>query len=190
MPHGLDGWLNTVRAVLDASVWKTAALSVAAGLILYGNAKRWFPVVFDAWIIEILIVAGVVCACLSLTTLIPNTFSLMKRADVWNVRRAKRLVADSIPQLSSKEREIISYLLHQNQRMFETTPDAGYASTLVSKGIVVCAVRPGQQVRGYGVPFEVPKHVWDALVAHKAEFADDLPGQSPAFPWAIPWQLR
>jgi hypothetical protein len=189
---GFDGWINALRAVLDASVWKTAALSVAAGLILYGNARRWFPVVFDAWIIKILIVVVVACACLSLSALIPNIFSIVKRADVWNVCRAKRLVSDSIPQLTAKEREIISYLLHQNQRMFEATPDAGYASTLVSKGIVVCALRPGQQVRGDGVPFEVPKHIWDALVRHEAEFAHDLPkpGQRPAFPWAIPWELR
>jgi len=186
-----SGWLTVFRAILDSSVWKTSALAVAAGLILYGNGKRWFPVVFEPWAIEVLIVTLVVCICLSLVAVIPNIVSMVKRADLWNVHRAKHLVNDCIPHLTAKEREIIAYLLDQNQRMFETTPDGGYASTLISKAIVACAVQPGQQVRAYAVPFEVPKHVWNVLLKRKAEFPFEPPepGQRRTFPWAITWEL-
>jgi hypothetical protein len=184
-----SNWISAFRAVLDASVWKTAALCIAAAIILYGNAMHWFPVVFQSWIVELLLLACVICGCLALSAIVSNLVNIVKRGSVWESYRAKRLVRDNISYMTARECEIISYLLKNNQRMFETTADAGYASTLVSKGIIVRAVRPGQQVRVHGVPFEIPLSIWKALLEHRAEFPD-APGAEQTLPWAIPWQAR
>ncbi len=74
----------------------------------------------------------------------------------------------AISQMDSKEREIIGYLLAKNQRMFTNTPDGGYANTLISKGIIILALRPGQAFSNE-TPFEVPEHIWNVLLKYKAE---------------------
>jgi hypothetical protein len=105
------------------------------------------------------------------------------------LRDEKIRVETEIPQMNSKEREIIGCLLAINQRVFTNTPNGGYASTLISKGIVVLAVRPGQTPSYWEVPYEVPQHVWDILVEHKSEFPYSLPDddETHSHPWRIPW---
>lgn len=101
-------------------------------------------------------------------------------------RRAADHVANHIPQMTSLEREIIGCLLTRNQRMFTNTIDGGYASTLISKQIVVCALLPGQAFTQYEVPFEVPELVWNVLLKHKSEFPY-TDGDNVADPWRVPW---
>jgi hypothetical protein len=50
-----------------------------------------------------------------------------------------------IPFMTPKDREIIAYLLHHNQRMFTCEPDGGHANLLLSRGIVRIAARPGSK---------------------------------------------
>jgi hypothetical protein len=108
------------------------------------------------------------------------------------IRREKLRVKNAIPQMDSKEREIIGYLLAKNQRMFTNTPDGGYASTLVSKGIVVPALQPGQIFSYWEMPYEVPEHIWNVLLKHKAEFPYSGPrhGEIERHPWRIHWMAR
>jgi hypothetical protein len=106
--------------------------------------------------------------------------------------RAQREVAEYVPHMTAKERQIIAYLLAHNQTMFTNTPDGGYANTLISKGIVVCALRPGQTATYYEVPFGVPDHVWRILAEHRAEFpyTPPEPGETAPHPWRVHWTAR
>jgi hypothetical protein len=70
--------------------------------------------------------------------------------------REQQQVAEEIPYMTDEEREIIAYLLAHNRKMFTNTPDCGHANTLVSKGIVVLALRPGQRATHFEVPFAIP----------------------------------
>jgi hypothetical protein len=98
-------------------------------------------------------------------------------------------VEDYIPFMTPKDKEIIGYLLHHNQRMFDCEPDGGHARLLLSRGIVRIAARPGQQVAYMNVPFEIPLNIWNVLVKHKQLFpcvTDDDGGH----PWRIHWMER
>jgi hypothetical protein len=97
-------------------------------------------------------------------------------------------VEEYIHYMTTKDREIIGYLLHNNQRMFTCEPDGGHANLLLSKGFVQVAARPGQQVAYMDVPFEVPRKVWDALMKHKDEFP--APDEDDPYPWRVSWMDR
>jgi hypothetical protein len=106
--------------------------------------------------------------------------------------RQKRDVRDYIPHMTPDERKIISYLLAKNQKMFTAAPDGGYAATLISRGIVVRALRPGQ-VFGYeDMPLAIPDHIWEVLLEHKDQFPykPSRRGETEVYPWRIPWTLR
>jgi hypothetical protein len=98
-------------------------------------------------------------------------------------------IVDEIQYMTDDEREIIAYLLAHNQRMFTNTPDCGHASTLVSKGIVVRAVRDGQVFTYFEMPFRIPDHVWDVLKRHQGKFPYDPPpqGKTERHPWRRGW---
>jgi len=184
-------WLEIIKA----SGWQTAALSGAAALLLYGSNHKWFQP--EPWIIETAIVVLVVAACLTLASIGsaavkgskgPRTW-LVRR---WTIRQIKHQVAKGIPQMTDKEREIIAYLLTKNQSMFTCTPDGGHANTLISKGIVVRALLPGQAYTEIDVPFRVPDYIWDVLLKHKADFpfTPPKPGETQPYPWRVHWMLR
>ena len=67
---------------------------------------------------------------------------------------------EEIETLSETERKILAYLLHHNQRMFTCDVDGGHASTLMSRGIVRRALRPGQAFAADDMPVEVPLPIW------------------------------
>lgn len=94
-----------------------------------------------------------------------------------------------LSELSEQKREIIAYLLHHNQRMFECAWDGGHAKMLISRGIVQSAQRTGQIVDAENVPMEIPRPIWNMLKKHANEFPytglDDDP-----YPWRVDWMLR
>ena len=103
--------------------------------------------------------------------------------------REQQDVEDYISYMTKKEREIIAYLLTHNQKMFTNTLDCGHANTLLSRGIVVVAVRKGQVFTEHEVPFAIPEHIWTVLKKHQKEFPYTPPqrGESPAHPWRRHW---
>jgi hypothetical protein len=105
-------------------------------------------------------------------------------------REEHERIVGEIPHLTEKEREIIGCLLAKNQRVFTNTPDGGYAITLISKGMVVSALKPGQAFPYWEHPYEVPRHIWRILVEHKAEFPYELPKDGQCHPWRIHWTAR
>lgn len=61
--------------------------------------------------------------------------------------------------MSNEDRAIIGYLLYHNQKMFQHDLNGGYAAPLISKGIIRCALKPGQPFEERWVPFYVPDHI-------------------------------
>jgi hypothetical protein len=184
-------WLE----ILKASGWQTAAFTGAAAFLLYGNSHNWFEL--EPWIIEAAIVVLIVAACLTVASIgsaavKASKGSRTRLAQLWTIRQIKHQVAKGIPQMTDKDREIIAYLLAKNQSMFTSTPDGGHANTLISKGIIVCALLPGQAYTEIDVPFRVPDYIWDVLLKHKAEFPYTPPkaGETKPYPWRVSWMLR
>ena len=179
---------------LKASGWQTAAVAFAGVALLYLNSKKRLFIALDSWVVEAVEVGVLVCGFLAVFSLGPR---VAKKWDAWwiwvahrwAIRREKQRVAKEILLMSGKEREVIGYLLANNQKMFDHTIDGGAANTLISKRIVVCAMLPGQSALAYGFTFEIPDHVWDVLVKHKAEFPNTRKAGEP-FPYAISWMAR
>jgi hypothetical protein len=71
--------------------------------------------------------------------------------------------------------------------MFTNTPDCGHAATLVSKGFVALAARPGQRVSHFEVPVEIPEYVWKILLEHKNDFPKPI---ADYHPWRVHWMSR
>jgi len=101
---------------------------------------------------------------------------------------AQREVAEYIPCLTEREREIIGYLLAHNQKMFTNTPDCGHANRLLARGIVVIAAQPGQVGTHYEVPFAIPDHIWTVLKQHQKDFPySPPPREAEGHPWRRNW---
>lgn len=98
-------------------------------------------------------------------------------------------IEDYIPYMTQVDREIVAYLLHHNQRMFECAWDGGNASLLIARGIVRSAQREGQIVDAENVPMAIPKHVWNLLMKHKSEFPYK-PSKDGGDPWRVHWKVR
>jgi HEPN domain-containing protein len=79
-------------------------------------------------------------------------------------------IREELSELNEREREIIAYLLHRNQRMFTADLDGGYATTLISRGIVQRALRQGQAFDASDVPMEIPRSVWNIIKTMKDQF--------------------
>lgn len=101
----------------------------------------------------------------------------------------ERDIEEELEELTEREREILAYLLHHNQRMFECAMDGGYARTLISRGIVRLALQPGQVFDPENVPTEVPKQIWAILKKHRSKFPYE-PADDGGHPWRVPWMLR
>jgi hypothetical protein len=182
-------WLE----ILKASGWQTAAIAAACGLFLLAGCWDWLPPL-DAWMIQLAAFALLLSGFLALASFISATlkfFPVQKWILHWfNIDRAKRAVRDCIPHMTEPERRVIAYLLAKNQKMFTAEADGGYASTLLSRGIICVAARGGQRVDMFDVPMVIPDHVWDVLVQHKDQFPykpqKSSRGGGEVHPWRVP----
>jgi hypothetical protein len=185
-------WLE----ILKASGWQTTALAIASTVIAILVRNKVIPTDSSPYWFNVPVIAAVILWCLSLAAM---GSALTKAADPaarirrWrHLHRAKRSAREYIPHMTAKEKEIIGYLLHHNQKVFQTDQDGSYAAPLISKGIVVVAVRPGQVVDPLRVPFEIPDHIWSVLQSQRAQFPYVPPkdGEREVHPWAIHWMAR
>jgi hypothetical protein len=180
-------WLE----ILKASGWQTTAIAAACGLFLLLAHWGWLPPLAP-WITQIAAFGIVLCGCLSVTAILSSA-PVQNWIMHWiTIHKLKRDVRDYIPHMTKQEREIISYLLAKSQKTFMYTIDGGYAVTLISRGIVVCNLRPGQAGSSHHIPFDIPDHIWSVLLDHKNEFPykPPPPGKTEVHPWSIPWELR
>jgi hypothetical protein len=184
-------WLE----ILKASGWQTTALATAFGLFLLAARIRLFPPL-DSWMIQLAALGFLVCACLALAS-VGNAALKIFPAQKWlvhwvNIQRKRRAIQNYIPRMTDREKEIIGYLLARNQQMFTVESDGGHAVTLMSMGIVVRALQPGQMFRGTDMPVMIPDYIWDMLQKHKDQFpyTPRNDGRTEPHPWRINWMAR
>ena len=185
-------WLD----ILKATGWQTGCLASAAALLIFANRKNWLPLnaPLEPWVIEIAVVACFVFGFLAFASFCSAAWKASRGpiTGFLALRRAKHQIRREIPYMNEKEREVIGDLIAKNQRMFTCTADGGYANTLISKKIVVCALLPGQACTGHEVPFRVPGYAWDVLIRHRAEFPykPPEPNMAETHPWRVHWMAR
>lgn len=179
-------WLE----ILKASGGQTAAVAVGLGLT-YGLIQQgWLPSPGQFWLVAI---AGgaIVCACLALVSLltwVARQLPFARWVRKWMTDRAvSRSVQAYIPYMSEPDRLIIGYLLHHRQKSFTGDMDGGNAASLISRGIVVCTVRPGQAFSPSDMPFAIPDLVWDELERAREKFPYI---ETDGLPWRVDWRLR
>lgn len=180
-------WLE----ILKASGWQTGAIAIACGAVLAILHAGWLPSP-GAVPIFLLVVACAICACLAVASMLSGLFKFL-RPDAWivhwrRVAMQRKAVRDYIPHMTEEERGIIGYLLANNQKMFTGASDGGHATTLISRGIVVMALRPGQVFTDSDTPFTIPDHIWDVLHHHRDQFPP--PEADGTHPWRVHWMAR
>lgn len=185
-------WLE----ILKASGWQTTALTIAFVVFIILVNTEIVPTTDSPLWVAIPTIAALICGCLALATIGDGLVRAIKpaaRFEKWRrVRQDQKMVWDFIPYMTDRDRAIIGYLLHHNQKMFQHDQDGGYAASLIAKGIIRPAGRPGQVVDLLWVPFEIPDHIWAVLEENR----DSFPYQPPTntkdekHPWAIHWMVR
>ena len=106
-------WLE----LLKASGFQTGAVAVACATLLLLGRWEFFPP-FDTWVIYVLFVAMVVCASLALASLLSTFFQMVPlhtfAIQALNRRNERIAIEQYIPFMTTKEKEIIGYLLAKN----------------------------------------------------------------------------
>jgi hypothetical protein len=184
-------WLE----ILKASGWQTTAVALALGLFWVISTWGWIPPL-EPWMARLVALGFLLCACLSAASIL-SALNKFFMPGAWikhwieNWREARR-TEDYIRHMTETERKIIAHLLAHNQKMFTCDQDGGYAATLISKKIVVYAIRPGQVFDVRDTPFAIPDHVWKVLQRCKNQFPYQPParGQNEGHPWRVPWMVR
>jgi hypothetical protein len=161
-------WLE----ILKASGWQTAAIAVAGGAFLLIARLGWMPPLAP-WMIQLAWAVLLFSSLLAIASLINATFTFLqpKRWILhWiGIRRERRAAEAYVSQMTDRERQILGYLLEKNQSTFVADADGGYAMPLVSRGIIVKALRPGQVYDMSNCPWVIPEHIWQVLLTHRAD---------------------
>lgn len=188
-------WLD----LLNAKTTTLFFLSMGCGLIWYLVTEKYienpgrvinFSIIASCILCGAAAVAGIVTSFLTTIKKLWNFFSVTERIRKFFYDRIlRKRIRDDIPHMTYHEKKIIGYLLIRNQKMFVADEDGGYANTLISKGITVRALRPGQAYIMTDVPMQIPDVIWDVLKENHEHFPDTWDESEP-YPWRVPWQLR
>ncbi|MCL4501296.1 MAG: superinfection exclusion B family protein [Deltaproteobacteria bacterium] len=180
-------WLE----ILKASAWQTTAIAIACGIFLLFAHWGWLPPLAP-WIILIAAFGLMLCGSLAIAAFLSSSPVRKLIVHWFTILRQKHAVRKYILHMTNKEREIIAYLIEKNQKTFMYTIDGGYATTLISRGIVICGLRLGQAGSAHHIPFIIPDHIWSVLMKHRREFpySPPLSKEDEVYPWAISWMLR
>ncbi|MFZ0852614.1 MAG: hypothetical protein WAO08_25845 [Hyphomicrobiaceae bacterium] len=185
-------WLE----ILKASGWQTTFAALGCAIFLLLAERGVIPAQSLPSVIPIMWCAFLLSSALALASIAQSAaraFPVDLWVRRWFLRRkAKREVADYIPFMSDKERQIIGYLLKYRRKTFDSADDGGYAAPLIARGIVVVAGVGGQRIDLERVPMAVPDHVWEVLEKHADEFPHrpDMNGKTEMQPWRVPWMVR
>ncbi len=185
-------WLE----ILKASGWQTAALALAFGTFIILVKTKIIPVTDSPLWIDFPTLSFLICGFLTLAntgSAANKTFKPGMMIRRWRDRRRHAEdVRKYISHMTEKDRQIIGYLLHYNQKVFDADQDGGYAAPLISKRVIRCALIPGQAFDVIRVPFEIPDHVWSVLKENRESFPYTPPvnDEDEVYPWAIDWRLR
>jgi Super-infection exclusion protein B len=181
-------WLE----ILKASGGQSLAFAGAAGGVLLAIYFKLVPPLEPPWIhVTIAVfILGTLLWLASVASVLNSFFSPRTWIVHWSkIRRERKAVEHYIPFMTDNEKRIVAYLLQHKQKTFTTDQDGGYANTLISRGIVIRALRPGQIFSGDDMPVIVPDHVWLVLEKHKEKFPYRAARDS-GHPWRVHWMAR
>jgi hypothetical protein len=182
-------WLE----ILKSSGGQSFALAGASGGLLLVMYFRVVPPLDPPWI-HVVIGLFLLCSLLwavSVLSWLNRFFSPRVWILHWHRLRQERTAVERyIPHMSDREKAIVAYLLAHNQKIFTADSDGGYATTLISRGVVVRALISGQRFHPSEMPLEIPDHVWQVLEKHKDQFRYDPSAEEDGHPWRVHWMAR
>ena len=183
-------WLE----ILKASGWHTSAITLACVVVVVLENRQVIPTDGSVYWTAVPIIGAVLFGCLSVAAVGRSFVQAVKPVGVLQRRLHRRAFKNSVreymPHMTERERLIVAYLIHHNQKVFQTHQDGGYAAPLIAKGLVrACGVR-GQVMDPTRVTFEVPEAVWAILHEHRSQLPGPESFKDTSAPWAIPWMLR
>jgi hypothetical protein len=172
----------------------TAGIALACALLWFLNAKRLLPITMEAKWVFAVIAVGLVCACITVTSLVSSLWKAtegLRGSVTTGISRhnEKKKFEKELSFLTPEERNILAYLLTKNTKVFPATPDGEYAASLIAKGFVVLSSKRPPVIQR-DVTFEIPAHVWSVLDKHRNEFAYKPKSGHEVQPWRIPWMAR
>lgn len=177
-------WLE----ILKASSGQTLAIAVGLGILLAGIHFKMLPDPGAPWVVAIA-AGALISGCLTVTAVASAAYrSLSPLVDRALKRRAyERGVQEYLPFMTPAEKAIIAHLLHHRQKVFPAAVDGGHAATLLARGIILVAARPGQVFDPENVPMAVHDLAWKVFERH----AEAFPYQpSSVDPWRVHWMAR
>jgi hypothetical protein len=177
-------WLE----ILKATGGQSLALGFACGGLLLVHYLGLIPAL-EPWMVHAATFGAILGGMLALASL-GSAFYKFYPIDGWaryyiREHRAKKDTEKYIPFMSRKEKEIIAYLLASQTKTFTAAGDGGHAVTLISRGIVVRHMVPGQQALSDDVPFSIPDNVWAVLESNKDKFPVGVVNFREPDPWRV-----
>lgn len=92
----------------------------------------------------------------------------------------KRAAENSLNDLTELEWSILAYLVTRGERHFTSNINGGRAASLIGRGLIHIAARPGQSLHVLQTPFSIDDAVWEALLERKRDFVHPNPnGRAP-----------
>lgn len=184
--------MEKLADILKAGTLPALAVALAAGALLLGFDRGVVPIPGDSYIFATW-AALAIGTTLTLTGALKALSNFVKPS-VWivhlrNKRDRERKAEEHIKYMTERDRDIIAYLLHHNQKTFSGAMDGGYARELIALGLIDRATRPGYAFSPEDIPFSVNEQAWRVFERHRDRFPyrgdDDKP-----LPWRVPWELR
>ena len=183
-------------AILKASGWQTSALMVACALTYIAIRSGAIPTDGSPYWLAVSAIGAILFACLSVAAIASAAVHTLEPGKHFgrrlSIRKEQAAVRAYIRYMTEKDREIISYLLHHTQKMFQAAQDGGYAAPLIARGIIRRAAQHRQVLDLTRVPFAVPDHIWEILDENRSEFPYKPPrdDEERGHPWAMHWMVR
>ena len=121
-------WLE----ILKATGWQNLGLSLAFAAFIYLVHIDVISTNGDPLWITIPAVISLVCGGLAIAAFGDSISKFLFRVVVRKYSRYKykKMVEKFIPHMTENDRAIVGYLLHHNQKTFQTMSDGGYAAPL------------------------------------------------------------
>ena len=134
-------------AILKASGWQTGALAVACGIFWLLVARKIVPAPAPI-VMTGTAFGGLICGCLSAASILSAIVRVVRNtsAALIHTIKVRKSIERYLPHLSQDDIDIISHLLHFNQKTFTIPIDGGFATTLIARGFIVVSPRPGQTI--------------------------------------------
>jgi hypothetical protein len=96
-------------------------------------------------------------------------------------RKEQQRARDVLDDLTAAETEILAYLWTRGERHFQADINGDRAATLVGRGIIRRAVRPGYTAHVLSVPYSVDALVWEAMGERPHDFHHPDPNGRPPY---------